>query len=203
MQPACYSRNQIKWLPNSATASETTLEMNVMVITRWDPFRDIATLQNRMNTLFQDYSRANSGESDALATAAFTPPVDIFENEHKVVLTLEVPGLKQEDLNIEVENNTLSIRGERKFEAEQKQENYHRIERRYGSFYRAFTLPQTVNTESVSASYDAGVLRVELEKRAESRPRQIKVQVGAGKSTNAAAMPPQQQPKQIENQPNA
>jgi HSP20 family protein len=173
-----------------------------MVITRWDPFRDIATLQNRMNTLFQDYSRANSGESDALATAAFTPPVDIFENEHKVVLTLEVPGLKQEDLQIEVENNTLSIRGERKFEAEQKQENYHRIERRYGSFYRAFTLPQTVNTESVSASYDAGVLRVELEKRAESKPRQIKVQVGS-KTANGGAMPTPPQPKQIENQPNA
>ncbi len=175
-----------------------------MVITRWDPFRDLATLQNRMNSLFQDYSRANSGESDALSTAAFTPPVDIYENEHKVILNLEVPGMKQEDLNIEVENNTLSIRGERKFEAESgaKEENFHRIERRYGSFYRAFTLPQTVNTESVSASYDAGVLRVELEKRAESKPRQIKVQVG-GRSTNGTAMPTPQQPKQIENQPNA
>ena len=173
-----------------------------MVITRWDPFRDLATLQNRMNSLFQDYSRAGAGESDALATAAFNPPVDIFEDEHKVVLALEVPGLKQEDLNIEVENNTLSIRGERKFEGEQKQENYHRIERRYGSFYRAFTLPQTVNTESISANYDAGVLRVELEKRAESKPRQVKVQVG-GRSTNGAAMPTPQQPKQIENQPNA
>jgi HSP20 family protein len=173
-----------------------------MVITRWDPFRDLATLQNRMNSLFQDYSRAGSGESDSLSTASFTPPVDIFEDEHKVVLTLEVPGIKQEDLNIEVENSTLSIRGERKFEAEQKQENYHRIERRYGSFYRAFTLPQTVNTESVSASYDAGVLRVELEKRAESRPRQIKVQLG-GRTTNGSAMPVPQQPRQIENQPNA
>ena len=173
-----------------------------MVITRWDPLRDLATLQNRMNSLFQDYSRSGSGESDALASAAFNPPVDIFEDEHKVVLALEVPGLKQEDLNIEVENNTLSIRGERKFEGEQKQDNYHRIERRYGSFYRAFTLPQTVNAESISANYDAGVLRVELEKRAESKPRQVKVQVG-GRSANGGAMSTPQQPKQIENQPNA
>ncbi len=149
-----------------------------MAITRWDPFRDIALLQNRMNSVFQDYNRQNGSEADAMS-AAFAPPVDIYEDTHKIVLNLEAPGLKQEDFDIQVENNTLSVRGERNFGAEQKEENYHRIERRYGSFYRAFTLPQTVNTEQVQASYDAGILRIELAKRAEAKPKQIKVSVGS------------------------
>ncbi|HVW77479.1 MAG TPA: Hsp20/alpha crystallin family protein [Alloacidobacterium sp.] len=155
-----------------------------MAITRWDPFRDVVALQNRMNSLFQDFTRGQ-GESDALTTAAFVPPVDIYEDEHKVVLKLEVPGMKQEDLDVRVENNTLTIRGERKFEKEEKEENFHRIERRYGSFYRAFTLPNTVNTENVEAGYDAGVLKIELQKRAEAKPRQIKVSVGGNKPIEA------------------
>src|ERR1700761_9027297 len=128
-----------------------------MAITRWDPFRDVLALQNRMNSLFQDFTRGQ-GDSDALTTAAFVPPVDIYEDEHKVVLKLEVPGLNQDDFDIRVENNTLTIRGERKFENEEKEENFHRIERRYGSFYRAFTVPNTVSTENVADSYDAGAL---------------------------------------------
>lgn len=155
-----------------------------MAITRWDPFRDVVALQNRMNSFFQDFTRGQ-GESDALTTAAFVPPVDIYEDEHKVVLKLEVPGMKQEDLDVRVENNTLTIRGERKFEKEEKEENFHRIERRYGSFYRAFTLPNTVNTENVEAGYDAGVLKIELQKRAEAKPRQIKVSVGGNKPIEA------------------
>ena len=158
-----------------------------MSITRWDPFRDVLTLQNRMNSLFQDFNRGQ-GDNDFVATAAFVPPVDIYEDEHKIVLKLEVPGMKQEDLDIQIENNTLSVRGERKFEKEEKEENFHRIERRYGSFFRSFTVPNTVSTENVKASYDAGVLRIELEKRAEAKPKQIKVQVGAGSSA----------PKQVE-----
>jgi len=146
-----------------------------MAITRWDPFRDVLALQNRMNSLFQEYNR---GEGDALSTAAFVPPVDIYEDEHKIVLKLEVPGMKESDLDIQLENNVLTIRGERKFEKEEKEENFHRIERRYGSFYRSFTVPNTVNAESVKASYEAGVLRLELEKRPEAKPKQIKVQVG-------------------------
>jgi HSP20 family protein len=149
-----------------------------MAITRWDPFREVATLQNRLNSLFQDYNRGEGAE-DPITAAAFVPPVDIYEDDHKIVLKLEVPGLKQEDLDIQLENNTLTVRGERKFEKEEKEENFHRIERRYGSFYRAFTIPNTVNPESIKASYDAGVLRVELEKRAEAKPKQIKVQVGS------------------------
>ncbi|HEY7405100.1 MAG TPA: Hsp20/alpha crystallin family protein [Candidatus Angelobacter sp.] len=155
-----------------------------MAITRWDPFRDVLALQNRMNSLFQDFTRGQ-GESDAITTAAFVPPVDIYEDEHKVVLKLEVPGMKQDDFDIRVENNTLTIRGERKFEKEEKEENFHRIERRYGSFYRAFTVPNTVNTENVAANYDAGVLKIELQKRAEAKPKQIKVGVGSSKSIDA------------------
>jgi HSP20 family protein len=158
-----------------------------MAITRWDPFRDIVALQNRMNSVFQDYTR--EGESNSMATAAFAPPVDIYEDAHKIVLNLEAPGLKQEDFDIQVENNTLSVRGERKFEAEQKEENYHRVERRYGTFYRAFTLPQTVNSEQVQASYEAGVLRIELAKRAEARPKQIKVSVGNKAVTAGGSQP--------------
>jgi HSP20 family protein len=146
-----------------------------MAITRWDPFRDVLALQNRVNSLLQEFNR---GENDALTTAAFVPPVDIYEDEHKIVLKLEVPGLTEKDLDIQLENHTLTVKGERKFEKEEKEENFHRIERRYGSFYRAFTVPNTVDSESVKAGYDAGVLKIELAKRAEAKPKQIKVAVG-------------------------
>src|SRR5579875_1756381 len=143
-----------------------------MAITRWDPFRDALTLQNRLNSLFQDFNRG--GENELVSTASFVPPVDIYEDEQKIVLKLEIPGMKQEDLDIQLENNNLTVRGERKFEKEEKEENFHRIERRYGSFYRAFTIPNTVNPDSVKAEYDAGVLRVQMEKKAEAKPKQIK-----------------------------
>jgi len=148
-----------------------------MAITRWDPFRDVLSLQNRMNSLFQEFNR---GENDALTTAAFVPPVDIYEDEHKIVLKLEVPGMKESDLDIQLENQVLTVKGERKFEKEEKEENFHRIERCYGNFYRSFTIPNTVSPENVKAGYDAGVLRIELEKRAEAKPRQIRVEVGKG-----------------------
>ena len=117
-----------------------------MAINRWDPFRDIVALQNRMNTIFGEYTRGTEG-GDALATSAFTPAVDIYEDANTIVLNLEVPGMRQEDFDIQVENRTLTVSGERKFENEKKTDNYHRVERRYGSFFRAFTLPQTVDTE--------------------------------------------------------
>ncbi|MGC1362420.1 MAG: Hsp20/alpha crystallin family protein [Silvibacterium sp.] len=164
-----------------------------MAITRWDPYREVATLQNRLNSLFQDYNR-NEGGTDPVSAASFVPPVDIYEDEHQIVLKLEVPGMKQEDLDIQLENNILTVRGERKFEKEEKEENFHRIERRYGSFYRAFTIPNTVNPESVKADYDAGVLRIQLEKRAEAKPKQIKVQVGnAPKQVESVSAKPVEQ----------
>jgi HSP20 family protein len=152
-----------------------------MAITRWDPFRDVLALQNRMNSLFQDFNRQADG-GETMSTAAFVPPVDIYEDEHKIVLKLEVPGVKENELDIQLENNVLTVRGERKFEKEEKEENFHRVERRYGSFYRSFTIPNTVNSENVKASYDAGVLRIELEKRAEAKPKQIKVDVSSSSS---------------------
>lgn len=144
-----------------------------MAITRWDPFREVVALQNRMNSLFRDL---NEGEGP-LTTAAFTPAADIYEDEKKITLKLEVPGIEEKDLDVRVENNTLTVKGERKFEKEEKEENFHRIERRYGSFYRSFTLPSTVDAEHVEASYNAGVLKVELKKKPEAQPRQIKVSV--------------------------
>src|SRR5271155_2254010 len=148
-----------------------------MSITRWDPFREVASLQNRMNSLFQDFSRNQGGENDPLAAASFVPPVDVYEDEHKIALKLEVPGMKQQDLDVRIENNLLTVRGERKFEKEEKEENFHRIERRYGTFYRAFTLPTTIDTANLKASYDSGILKLELAKKAEAKPKQIKIEV--------------------------
>jgi HSP20 family protein len=147
-----------------------------MAITRWDPFREVSVLQNRLNSLFRDF---NEGDGGPLTTASFVPAVDIYEDAQKVVLKLEVPGIEEKDLDIRVENHTLTVKGERKFEKEEKEENFHRIERRYGSFFRAFTLPTTVDTENVKASYSAGVLKLELNKKAEAQPKQIKINVAA------------------------
>jgi HSP20 family protein len=146
-----------------------------MPITRFDPFRDVITLQHRVNSLFRDFSESDN----AVAATSFTPAVDVYEDPQKVVLKLEVPGIEEKDLDVRVENHTLTVKGERKFEKEEKEENFHRIERRYGSFYRAFTLPQTVDTENVQANYNAGVLKLELKKKAEAQPKQIKVNVAA------------------------
>jgi HSP20 family protein len=146
-----------------------------MAITRWDPYREVIALQNRVNSLFR-----NIGDGDdPVAAASFVPAVDIYEDTQKVVLKLEVPGIDQKDLDVRVENHTLTVKGERKFEAEEKEQNFHRIERRYGSFYRAFTLPNTVDTESVGASYNAGVLKLELKKKPEAQPKQIQIKVAA------------------------
>lgn len=146
-----------------------------MAITRWDPFREVQALQNRMNALFRDF---NTEGDNALTTASFVPAVDIYEDDKKVVLKLEVPGIEEKDLDVSVENNTLTVKGERKMEKEEKEENFHRIERRYGSFFRAFTLPPTVDTEHIAANYNAGVLKLELKKKPEAQPKQIKVNVG-------------------------
>jgi HSP20 family protein len=123
---------------------------------------------------------------DPVAAAAFVPPVDIYEDAQKVVLKLEVPGIEEKDLDVRVEDHTLTVKGERKFEAEEKEQNFHRIERQYGSFFRAFTLPSTVNIENVSASYSAGVLKLELQKKPEAQPKQIKISVDNDKKTVVA-----------------
>ena len=152
-----------------------------MTIRRWYPIREVASLQDRVNSLFQDFA----GDNGAV-TAAFAPAVDVFENGEKVVLKLDIPGIKEEDLDIRVENQTLSVRGERKFESEEKEENFHRIERRYGSFFRSFSLPTTVDTENVAATYQAGVLKLELKKKASAQPRQIKIGVVSAEPAKTA-----------------
>ena len=164
---------------------QPTMEEIQMSLTRWETYRDVVALQNRMNSLFQDFSR--NGENEQTTAASFVPPVDIYEDEHKLVLKLEIPGIRQEDLDVRMENNTLSVKGERSFQSEGKEENFHRVERRYGSFYRAFTVPTTIDPEGIKADYDAGVLRLELHKKPESKPKQIKVNVGSGKQLNQAA----------------
>jgi HSP20 family protein len=160
------------------------------VLTRWDPFRELSSLQNRMSRLFEEQYGSRSEE--ALTAGAFVPPVDIYEDEHSIQLKLEVPGIDQKDLDVKVENNILTVSGERKFEKEEKEENFRRVERRYGSFTRSFTLPNTVNADDVSADYNHGVLKIRLGKRAEAKPKQIKVNIGeGGKVLEAKKMPGQ------------
>ncbi len=151
------------------------------VVTRWDPFREFSTLQDRMNRLFQQ--NYGDGRDEALTTSTFAPPVDVYEDEHTVTLKIEVPGIDEKDLDIRVENNTLTVHGERKLEKEEKEENYRRVERQYGSFTRSFTLPTTVDAEQVKADYDKGVLKISLPKKAEAKPKQIKVNVGQSGKT--------------------
>ena len=122
------------------------------------------------------------GQEEALTTTAFAPPVDVYEDEHNVTLKIEVPGIDEKDIDVRIENNTLTVHGERKFEKEEKEENYRRVERQYGSFTRTFTLPNTVDHDTVQADYDKGVLKIKLAKKAEAKPKQIKVNVGSQKT---------------------
>jgi HSP20 family protein len=152
------------------------------VLTRWEPFREFSTLQNRMNRLFREtYSGSGEGRDESLSTSSFAPAVDVYEDEHTVTLKIEVPGIDEKDIDIRLENNTLTVHGERKIEKEEKEENYRRVERQYGSFTRTFTLPTTVDSEKVSANYDKGVLKIALPKKAEAKPKQIKVNIGGTK----------------------
>jgi HSP20 family protein len=149
-----------------------------MAIVRFDPFRDLASMQDRINRIFGDAYLRNDTDDDVLNRGDWRPPVDIYENDkHEIVLRAELPGLKREDLDIRVENNTLTLRGERKRDTEVKQESYHRVERVYGAFSRSFSLPTTVNTEQVTAAFVDGVLTITLPMREEAKPRQIQVQV--------------------------
>ncbi len=162
------------------------------VLTRWEPFRELSALQNRMNRLFEEQY---GNREESLTAGAFVPAVDIYEDEQSVQLKLEVPGVDEKDLDIKVENNTLTVSGERKFEKEEKEENFHRVERRYGSFTRSFTVPSTLNTEDIKADYERGVLKIRLAKRAEAKPKQIKVNIGVQKPVEGSKTEPQAQGK--------
>ncbi len=158
-----------------------------MTITRWSPIHDMATLQNRLAAMLQDFAEPSADREGTSSMSSFTPAVDIYEDPQKLTIKLEVPGIREEDLDIRLENQTLTVRGERKFEKEEKEENFHRIERRFGTFARSFTLPNTVDTETVKAAYDSGVLSIEVTKRAEAQPKQIKVAIGKQLEAKPAA----------------
>jgi HSP20 family protein len=150
-----------------------------MAIVRWsDPFREFAQLQDRLNRVFTDtYGRSD----DSLMTSGtWVPPVDIFQSgSHEVVIKAELPDMKRDDIDITVDNGTLTIKGEKRLSGEVKEEQFHRIERRYGTFSRTFSLPPTVDTSKVGAEYRDGVLTVRLPVREEAKPRQVKVEVAA------------------------
>ena len=146
-----------------------------MAIVKVDPFREIAAMQDRMNRLFGNvYLR----DEDTGFRGSWMPAVDIFETDtHDLVLKAELPGMTREDIEVTVENSTLVLKGEKKFDREVKDENYRRIERTYGPFHRSFTLPNTVDASKVSAEYKNGVLTVKLPFREEAKPRSINVEV--------------------------
>jgi len=165
-------------------------------MTRFVPFRSplegVAVLQNRLNSIFNDFANVTGElQNESLSSGNFIPPVDVYEDANRLVLKLEVPGISQEDLQIDLENQTLTVKGERKFVNDEKEENFHRIERRYGSFVRSFTLPSTVEPESAQASYDNGVLAITLPKKEAGKPKQVPIQIGSGSSSKPA-------PKQME-----
>ena len=154
------------------------------VLTRWEPFREFSTMQDRMNRMNRLFRESYSPEApeEALTTTGFAPLVDIYEDEHNITLKIEVPGIDEKDIDVHIENNTLTVHGERKIEKEEKEENFRRVERQYGSFTRSFTLPTTVDPEKVSANYDKGILKISLAKKAEAKPKQIKVNVSTEKT---------------------
>ena len=144
-------------------------------VTRWEPFRGISTLQDQVNRLFDNTFLGRSESS----LASWAPAVDVHETDNELVVTADLPGMNEKDLDVHVENNMLTISGERKTESNVKDDNYLRVERSYGSFSRSFSLPNTVNPEAIAAEYKNGVLTVKLPKRAEAKSRQVKVNVAA------------------------
>ena len=150
-----------------------------MAIVRWEPFRDLASLQERMNRLFDESFKGinRTTADDWLLGGTWAPAVDIFEQEGNIVLKAELPGIDLKDVDIRLENNVLTLRGERKVDNEVKRESFHRIERAYGTFARSFTLPSTVDQQNIKADYKDGVLKVVLPKREEAKPKQITIDI--------------------------
>jgi HSP20 family protein len=146
-------------------------------ISRWDSFRGLGSLQDQVNRLFEDrFNRARAAESDL---GTWAPAVDIYETEHELVVKAELPEVDENEIDVRVENNTLTIRGERKFQKEVSEDNYLRVERVYGPFTRSFSFPNTVDVDAIKAEYRHGVLTVRMPKREESKPKQIKIGVSS------------------------
>jgi HSP20 family protein len=150
-----------------------------MSIVKYDPFRDLRSLQDEVNRLFSmSFPR---GGQDEVMRGAWTPSVDIYEGKDEIVLEAELPGMKPEDVDVSIENNIITIRGERRFEKKDESDNYHRVERSYGSFTRSFTLPRNVVSDQAKADFSNGVLHVSLPKREEEKARKIQI---SGASNN-------------------
>ncbi len=157
-----------------------------MSIVRYDPFRDLRSLQEEVNRLFSN-NLSHSFADEGIGRGAWAPNVDIYENKDQIVLEAELPGMNREDFDLTFENNVITLRGERRFEKKDESDNYHRVEGAYGSFIRSFTLPQTVSAEGATAEYQNGVLRVTLPKREETKARRIEISGEAGKTKTIEA----------------
>ena len=145
-----------------------------MALTRWDPFRDLSIMQDRMNRLFEDAGHGWRGD-EPTATTTWSPAVDIYETENEIQVQAELPGVDRKDISLNLEKNVLTLKGERRFEKETTQENYHRIERAYGGFSRSFSIPAVVDEEKIRAEYKDGILKIALPKKDQVKPKQISI----------------------------
>jgi HSP20 family protein len=150
-----------------------------MSLMRWDPYREIASLQDRLNRAFGGYGARE--RDDEMQLSAWAPPVDIAEEKDRILITAELPGFKENEIEIQTENGMLTLRGERRFEKENEGKSYHRVERSYGQFVRSFSLPNNVDREKIQATFKDGLLQVELPKREDAKPRTIKISAGSEK----------------------
>ena len=141
----------------------------------WGPFQDLVTIQDRINNLFEDTMGYKDDKS--LASTTWKPLVDIFEDDQAITIKAELPEIEEKDIQINLDNNMLTLKGERTLEKEEKKESYHRVERYYGSFQRSFELPTTVDRDNIAASYDKGVLKIVLPKKEESKPKKVQIEI--------------------------
>jgi HSP20 family protein len=148
-----------------------------MSLRKWDPSRDLTSIQERMNQLFDDTLSTRQEGAEEFSKGSWSPPVDIYETAKSVVLKAEIPGISQEEIEIKIEDNVLVLKGARKFEKKTDDETYYRIERSYGSFMRTFTLPNSVDQNGVSASYESGVFKIVMPKKQDKKQKKIKVEV--------------------------
>lgn len=154
-------------------------------VRRYDPFRELASLQERMNRIFDDTLSGTSRRDDEALAPAWTPPVDVLEKKDRIVLTAELPGFTEDQVRLRFEDGVLTLDGERRFEKEVDEARYHCVERSYGRFSRSFRLPANVDEESISATFVNGLLVVELPKREEARPKSIRITAGGAKPIDA------------------
>jgi HSP20 family protein len=151
---------------------------------RWDPYRELSTLQDRFSRFFEP-TLGRRGRDEEVSLGAWAPPVDIAEDHDRITISAELPGFREDQIEIQTENGTLTLRGERRFEKETEGKSWHRVERAYGQFVRSFSLPNNVDPQKIRARFDDGVLEIELPKREDARPKTIKIIPGSEKKAGA------------------